>query len=996
MDCLSPALLEIPEGNWYCIDCDNSENEYSESEEESVEEDADIDEVYDLQNEIEQEIGQLPSTRLRTRSQPQIIRTLQSERIRNAILARRSLRSAAQTIENSLVPSTSRAIAAATTTTNKKPVKRRKTTRRRRRRATKVVEYEIKDGQKFPIKTTRVVRRKKRKTRKVKRPKRTSGGRSCASTSSKSTSFKNCNANVYELQKGRQLAGLNNFNIFEPTNLLDYVPDDDFDEEMPQNGSGSTLVQSVVNYTNPHRRQALIKKRVIESFASTSSNFNIIDSILSEQSPYDGTTSFNKLSKDATKEKVKKSTSDHYESGSNLSQNNNSNNNNVENTNERQNERNPSSSNIEGTDNTTANNSATSHDNNKNPPQNVSTEIHNENVFEQEKKSPQKKKKPRTFDMFGDSPVDQENSNEDEHQDADICPNFSIYGSVNRSPEENVSESQHEENMISMNEENVDLVQMSSDGEQNISEEIEQAVVRSQPASPDLENDQIIGDERSYTPPIVSSRDEKSDENVEKRRRDHHRDHHKKHKRRELERYNVRERLKEKSPKRARDRFGRNRTRTRSRSRSHERYSRKRSRSHSRDRHRSRHKKSRTPEKRRKRSYSKSLSRGRDSSEKRHNKNHKNKHKRSYRRTKSRSFTPPQKYREKSPRRRDRSTSDKSKKKKRRNRSKDDKPTTHTKEVFTSGQNILVSVNFNSNNSNSGNNSANNQDDKRSTRSKSSNDNKDETIVDITAKKKINVNSKPVAIIDLARSPFKELTPEYKKESNVIELSDSEGEKHLSTATAPPDSTKLYDPFDIFNSPSNENVSSSQTTTNSTLKALNKNSVDFTNKLGPSIIKNLNNLPLITNNEENLVSSSSSVNNIFDKVLQSVSSNNNSTLNNITAVNSNKIEVIQNEVIPPALNLEATIESPYSPGNDFDDDHGNDHEMDVTEESKTSEKPPDNMFDALFGSSTPPFLEKAKSKKKCKTLSHIKAVNYFNFTFPSFNIFQHLVIQTSI
>lgn len=314
-------------------------------------------------------------------------------------------------------------------------------------------------------------------------------------------------------------------------------------------------------------------------------------------------------------------------------------------------------------------------------------------------------------------------------------------------------------------------------------------------------------------------------------------------------------------------------------------------------------------------------------------------------------MTPQQqnRYRDKSPRRRDRSPSD-NKLKKHRNRSKEDR-STHTKEVFTSGQNILVSVNFNNSN----------QDEKRSrsTHSKShekhENSNKkyeEEPIVDITAKKKINVNTKPVAIIDLARSPFKELTPEYKKESNVIELSDSEGEKQ---APKSPDSTKLYDPFDILNSPSNENVSSSQaTTTTSTLKALSKNSIDFTNKLGPAIIKSLN-LPLITNNEENLVSSSSSVNNIFEKVFAAPALN-------------NKVEVLQHDIIqiPVNTNIEMAIESPYSPGNDYDD-QPEDHSMEVVQETKANDKQSANIFDELFGSSTPPFLEKAKgATKKCK------------------------------
>jgi len=531
MDCLNPPLLEIPDDNWYCINCDRSDSEQSESEESEE----DVDEIEDLQNEIEQEIGQLPLSRLRNQ-QPQIIRTLQSERLRNAILARRTLRSTA-IIDNNL-PSTSQGISRSSSVraipAKKKPVKRRKA---KRRRVTKVVEYEIKDGQKFPVKTTRTVRRRKRKYKKSKKPKRSSGRRVCGSSSA--SSFKNSNANVYDLQKGRQLAGLSNFNIFEPTNLLDYVPDgDDIDEyESMQNNAGSTLIESVVNYTNPLRRQALIKKRVINNFTTTSSSVNILDSILNEVSPFDVATSSNKLTKQAGNDKVKKCTSDQHETSTS-----NSNSESKDQHNEQQSSSSNSSTNFDAEN--TINPKCSNNDREENT---NSAEIH-ENVVSIERKSPQKKKK-QTFDMFGDSPVNQE----EELPNADICPNFSIYGSVNRSSDENLSQTQD-----LMNEENVDLVQM-SDGEHNVLDEIEPAVVRSQPASPDLENDvndvndQIIVEERSYTPPIVTKDNDKVAEENEKRKRDKE---HKRHKRRELERYNVRDRLKEKSPKRNRDRFG--------------------------------------------------------------------------------------------------------------------------------------------------------------------------------------------------------------------------------------------------------------------------------------------------------------------------------------------------------------------------------------------------------------------------------------------------------
>ena len=322
---------------------------------------------------------------------------------------------------------------------------------------------------------------------------------------------------------------------------MDYVPDDDgIDEyEAIQNNAGSTLTQSVVNYTNPHRRQALIKKRVINNFTTTSNSVNILDSILNEVSPFDAAISSNKLTKQAANDKVKKSTNDQHEATTQ-----NSNNEPKDQHNEQQSMNSNSSANLdtnldaENTDNPTSSNN-----------DRQDAEIH-ENVVSIERKSPQKKKK-QTFDMFGDSPVNQE---EDMPNNAEICPNFSIYGSVNRSSDENLSQSQD-----LMNEENVDLVQM-SDGEHNALDDLEPpAVIRSLPASPDLENDvndvndQIIGEERSYTPPILTKDNDKVAEENEKRKRDKE---HKRHKRRELERYNVRDRFKEKSPKRNRDRFG--------------------------------------------------------------------------------------------------------------------------------------------------------------------------------------------------------------------------------------------------------------------------------------------------------------------------------------------------------------------------------------------------------------------------------------------------------
>lgn len=76
MDCLLPALTEIPEGSWYCDNCFASD----------LSEEDDISQVL-----AEMESIVMPSTRLRIRREvaPRITRTRQSERIRATIRSRR-------------------------------------------------------------------------------------------------------------------------------------------------------------------------------------------------------------------------------------------------------------------------------------------------------------------------------------------------------------------------------------------------------------------------------------------------------------------------------------------------------------------------------------------------------------------------------------------------------------------------------------------------------------------------------------------------------------------------------------------------------------------------------------------------------------------------------------------------------------------------------------------------------------------------------------------
>lgn len=920
MDCLDPPMDHVPVDNWYCQECESTESSGSEDEEES-----DVSELNDLQEEIENEIGTLPATRLRNRPQHQIVRTLQSERIRNAIMARRT-----RSLAN-VQPSTS---TASTQAKKKSSVKRkRKATKNKR---SSVIEYEIREcGGKFPMKK-RVKRRKTRK-RKNKRISKKCPKKSTKSSTSISSSAKSfcSNPNVFELQHARHRAGVSNFNIFEPTNHLDYIPDDDENIEnepyfVSSNAAGSSeggvLLQGSINTLNPLRRKALIKKRVIDNFTTTSNSCDLIDSILNEKNFFE-----------------KPSNQVYYTEGIKITT---------------ASDDNISPANLPNTNKTSESSNRESkvsirsnaiHQESSNPESvNLNQEDHQNVVTEfpstSQEKLPLKKKKP-VFDMF-----DEKTPERKELPERDECPNFSIYNNID---DGNIESAQP------LSESLDDLVQMSDEGEQQqhcieesniILDENEPVVIfKSQPASPDLENDD---QERSYTPPLIkvdqTVMEQKSSSNKDESNSQKNKNH---SKRQELERYNVRDRLRDKTPLR-KDRFGRNK-RSKSRSRSHSHHRRK---SRSKDRkHRHRYR---------------SDSRRRDSSSERRRK--KSKRKKSVRKSrsysKSESPTRRRSYRDdKSPKRhrkRDRtppSPSEKSKKKK--YNSKEKSPRALTKEIYTSGQNILVSVNFS-------------QAEKRPSSSTSRDDR--EPIVDITTKKKINVSSKPVAIIDLARSPFKELTPEYKKESNVIELSDSDGEKNVIKNKAPksPDSTKLYDPFDILNSPSNGNVSSSQQNAITNAKA-NKihDHRETTIKGNAQTFITQKIFPPIQTTEENLVTSSSN-SNAFEKIFQS---------------KNNKIEVFQNELIQNT-NMGTTIESPYSPGGTNDDatnDHEDENESSINMSnlsSKPTARTSANLFDELFGSSSPPGLDRIKSgSKKCERIFlKKKCKNQINFVVSYF------------
>lgn len=883
MDCLTPPLLQIPSGNWFCADCFESSDSSS----------YEIDEIGNIYN------PDLMRARLRFLGQPQITRTTQSERIRNAIISRMSLRSARESFGEG--PSTS---------TARQPTTRRRTTYRRRttrRRKTVVVEYGLDGSDKFAMKTRRVATRKGRKKRKK--------------VIRRVPTMRHQEENIVPGQMDRAL-GTPRFNLFESANLLDYIPDEDgdvVDSGIDDNASASVLTQGIINFSNPLRRSMIIKNRVLQNCTATSNAVNLLDSIMEDQSLFASGSIQNRFAVDSSSGKLlfvgKKLASATQTSGGgdeggsssgdqpqpNPSRNSDTTGNQLPLA--------PSES-AQSSHPAEINSNFNEPDQSLNTQPEVLTSSHQDLMVEKKKKP----KKP-AFDMFD------ENSNQETNDD---CPNFSIYDSddqdlSNRLPTK----------PSAYDEENVDLVQMSDNDHHNeSSNDAPPAIVASQPASPDLENDKVGESmpERSYTPPIMQKTQDdapdKDEHDKKKREKDSMRG-----RKRELERYNVRDRLKERSPVKVKDKFGRNRSRSRSSPR--RKPTKRRSRSISKDRYRksrSRERKSKTP-----RSYSRSRSRRRTPSMEFNRKRRTHKEKVSRRRSRSRSYTS-RHQRPQTPERRDRSRSKKAKRKKHRDESKE-KPSTSRKEVFTSGQNILVSVNFN------------NQEGKSLPKRLKSHDREEpKEIVDITAKKKITVSSKPVAIIDLARSPFRELTPEY--QSNVIELSDSDGEK-TSDKKAPksPDSTlssKLYDPFEILNSPTNENVTSSQTNAAQMMQLLKpQEKIPEPPKNNLTYNKNVMALATSSNfffNEENLVSSSSSLQ-TNDKHSQLA-----------------KLDLHSNEKSKPM----DMAESPYSPGHDYDS-----FEMDDVHATAKSPKTKQlGIFDELFGSSTPPGLDRLRTNKK--------------------------------
>jgi PHD and RING finger domain-containing protein 1 len=282
IDCLTPALPEIPHGSWYCDNCFSS---HSSSE-------SDEGEIDDLLNELEDVGGHLVELG-RMRHQPRITRTRQSERIRNTILTTTGRRQATASIIRPQ-PSTSRSITASTSraasTLKPRVVRKKRRKKYRRRTRTVVVEYDLNSDSKFPIATKKVKITRRRKKRKVKRKtKKTSTRRTTATPSASSSSSK---ANLEHGLSGRRTSRsiLPNFNLMGPKRDMDVLFSDGDGEDEAHDAytraiaSGSGMMLSIRN--SSHSGNLIKNKNSIMATISASSSSampNLLDSIMQSQ-----------------------------------------------------------------------------------------------------------------------------------------------------------------------------------------------------------------------------------------------------------------------------------------------------------------------------------------------------------------------------------------------------------------------------------------------------------------------------------------------------------------------------------------------------------------------------------------------------------------------------------------------------------------------------------------------------------------------------------------
>ncbi|XP_055620591.1 PHD and RING finger domain-containing protein 1-like [Toxorhynchites rutilus septentrionalis] len=272
MECLSPPLEEIPTGSWYCDCCFASGSE------------EDDNEVQDLLNDLD-EMGGMRPTRMRQRmsSPPRIVRTRQSERIREAILTRTSTRVRLNVVENPNQPGPS-SRRAADASTSAIPARARAVRKHRKRRTRRKIlrmiisEYDVdNDNEKFAIKRKKIYKTLKRLSKKRSARKRTRKSKNPELTPG-------LTQGGADLQRQRFSTGIPSLKLFGGGDYdLEYFSDEGpMESDISIGGRGETAVQSVRStFRNPLGQRRALKTGFEPS--SSSGPVDILGSIMESQ-----------------------------------------------------------------------------------------------------------------------------------------------------------------------------------------------------------------------------------------------------------------------------------------------------------------------------------------------------------------------------------------------------------------------------------------------------------------------------------------------------------------------------------------------------------------------------------------------------------------------------------------------------------------------------------------------------------------------------------------
>ncbi|XP_038113307.1 PHD and RING finger domain-containing protein 1-like isoform X1 [Culex quinquefasciatus] len=283
MECLSPPLEIVPVGSWYCDCCFASASE------------EDDEEVNDLLNDLDNEMGGLRQTRLRQRmySPPRIVRTRQSERIRSTILTRTSTAVRLNVVQDDQQPGpSSRRTARAPTTAAAAAAPSRSVRKRRKRRTRRKIlhmiisEYDVNnDDEKFAVRRKKIYKTLKRLSKKRSKRKRTSRGSRSTRKSAAGVSS-GMEGAVADLQQQRFSTGIPTLKLFGGANDLDYFSDeeggDDLEADVSIGGRGETALQSArAAIRNPLGRRRALKSGFEPS--SSSGPVDLLGSIMQDQ-----------------------------------------------------------------------------------------------------------------------------------------------------------------------------------------------------------------------------------------------------------------------------------------------------------------------------------------------------------------------------------------------------------------------------------------------------------------------------------------------------------------------------------------------------------------------------------------------------------------------------------------------------------------------------------------------------------------------------------------